>query len=125
MAEQYIPHLAVPLQVINGQFVTVEQDTDDEVAQCVRNICAFERGFRIEDPDFGINDPTFTTMPIDTEDISTALETYEDRAQVDIYQEIAPDGTVNVRLEVTIPTSEDSSDENVSLSGTGGGSGGA
>jgi len=112
-----IPHLAVPLQVINGAFVTVEQDTDDEVAQCVRNICAFERGYRIEDPDFGIADPTFTTMPIDTADISEALDAYEDRAMVSIYQEIAPDGSVNIRLEVNIATSEDSSGENVSNSG--------
>jgi phage baseplate assembly protein W len=103
-----IPHLAVPFQVINGRWVTVEQDTDDEVAQCVRNICAFERGFRIEDPSFGINDPTFTTMPIDTDDIETALNEYEDRAQVEIFQEFLPDGQVNIRLEVTIPTSEDS-----------------
>jgi phage baseplate assembly protein W len=108
MASPNVPHLAVPLQVINGQFITVEQDTDDEVAQCVRNICAFERGYRIEDPDFGINDPTFTIMPIDTEDISRALAAYEDRAQVAIFQEFGPDGSVEVRLEVTIPTSEDS-----------------
>jgi phage baseplate assembly protein W len=102
-----IPHLSVPFQVLNGQWVTVEQDTDEEVAQCVRNICAFERGFRIEDPDFGINDPTFTVMPIDTEDISQALATYEDRALVDIFQEFHPDGSVRVRMEVHIPTSED------------------
>jgi phage baseplate assembly protein W len=105
----HIPHLMVPFQVINGQFVTVEQDTDDEVAQCVQNICAFERGYRVEDPDFGIRDPTFTIMPIDTEDISRALSTYEDRPVVDIFQEFLPDGTVHVRLEVRIPTSEDSS----------------
>jgi len=106
-----IPHLSVPFQVISGQFVTVEQDTDDEAAQCVRNILAFERGFRVEDPDFGINDPTFTTMPIDTEDISRTLAVYEDRPVVDIFQEFLPDGTVHVRLEVRIPTSEDSSQE--------------
>lgn len=104
-----IPHLSVPFQVIHGQFVTVEQDTDDEVAQCVRNICVYERGFRLEDPDFGIEDPTFTTMPIDTEDIARAVAAYEDRAQVDIYQQFQPDGSVSVRLEVRIPTSEDSS----------------
>lgn len=104
-----IPHLAMPLQVVSGQWVTVEQDTDDEVAHCVKNICAFERGYRIEDPGFGIEDPTFTTMPIDTEDISNALEEYEDRAQVAIYQEFTPAGEANIRLEVTIPTSDDSS----------------
>jgi phage baseplate assembly protein W len=116
MASPNVPHLAIPFQVINGQWVTVEQDTDDEVAQCVRNICAFERGYRNEDPDFGIDDPTFTTMPIDTEDIARALERYEDRARVEIFQTIAPDGSVEVRLEVTIATSEDSSSDYISNS---------
>lgn len=112
-----IPHLAMPFQVINGQWVTVEQDTDDEVAHCVKNICAFERGYRIEDPDFGIDDPTFTVMPIDTEDIDSTLAVYEDRAQVDIYQEFTPAGDVNIRLEVTIPTSEDSSEVDATSGG--------
>lgn len=102
-----IPHLAMPLQVVGSQWLYTEQDTDEEVAQCVRNICAFQRGFRVEDPTFGIEDPTFTTMPIDTADIAGALEEYEERASVAIYQEITPDGRVSVRLEVTVPTSEE------------------
>lgn len=102
-----VPHLAVPLRVQNGQWEYVEQDTEDEVAQCVRNICMFERGYRVEDPDFGIADPTFTIMPIDTSDISAAIEEYEDRAEVDIYQQISEDGRASIRLEVRIPTSEE------------------
>jgi phage baseplate assembly protein W len=109
MAE--IPHLAVPLQFANKNWVVVEQDTEEEVAQCVRNICAFERGYRVEDPDFGIVDPTFTTMPIDAGDIAQALEDYEERAQVDIFQEITPDGRVSIRLEVQVPTSEEATNE--------------
>jgi phage baseplate assembly protein W len=106
-----IPHLAVPLRYEYGQYVQVEQDTEEEVAQCVRNICAFERGYRVEDPDFGITDPTFQTMPIDTADIAQALDDYEERAEVEIFQEITPDGSVSVRLEVRVPTSEEAIDE--------------
>ena len=102
-----IPHLAMPLRVVNGRWVTVEQDSEDEVAHCVRNICAFERGYRVEDPSFGIADPTFTTLPIDTSDIAQALEEYEERARVRIFQEITPDGRASVRLEVDVPTSEE------------------
>src|SRR5262245_38101144 len=98
----------MPLRVtVNGQWVVVEQDTESEVADCVRNICAFERGYRVEDPNFGINDPTFTTMPIDVADIASALNEYEERASVQIFQEITSDGQVSVRLEVTVPTAED------------------
>ena len=106
-----IPHLAMPLRFVNGQWAVVEQDTEDEVAQCVRNILAFERGYRVEDPDFGIRDPTFQTMPIDTDDISQALDEYEERAQVAIFQELSPDGSVSIRLEVSVPTSEEATDE--------------
>lgn len=102
-----IPHLAIPLRFNGGQWVVVEQDSEEEVAQCVQTVCAFERGYRIEDPDFGINDPTFTTMPIDTSDIARALEEYEERAEVDIFQEVAPDGSVYVRLEVSVPSSRE------------------
>ena len=80
----------MPLRITNGRWELVEQDTEEEVAQCVRNICAFERGYRVEHPDFGINDPSFTTMPIDTNDIAQALAEYEERAVVDIYQESHP-----------------------------------
>lgn len=107
LVPEFIPHLAMPLRVVSGRWVTVEQDSEDEVAQCVRNICAFERGYRVEDPAFGIQDPTFTTMPIDVADISQALEEYEERAQVTIFQEITPDGRASVRLEVDVPTSEE------------------
>lgn len=106
-----IPHLAIPLRVADGAWAVVEQDTEDEVAQCVRNICAFERGYRVEDPDFGISDPSFQTMPIDTDDIGQALEDYEERAEVDIYQEIAADGRVTIQLEVRVPTSEEATSE--------------
>lgn len=102
-----IPHLAMPLRVQGTQWVVVEQDTEEEVAQCVANICAFERGYRIEDPDFGIVDPTFTIMPIDTTDIAAAVEEYEERAEVDIYQDISEDGRASIRLEVRVPTSEE------------------
>jgi len=102
-----IPHLATPIRIVNARYLTVEQDTDEEVAGCVRNIVAFERGYRVEDPAFGIRDPTFTTMPVDTADIAEALEMYEERAQVKIYQEITTDGQATISLEVSVPTSED------------------
>lgn len=102
-----IPHLAMPLQAVNGSWVLVEQDTEAEIAQCVRNICSFERGFRIEDPDFGIEDPTFTVMPIDTNDIVQAVEEYEQRAEVVVTQDVQPDGSVTVRLAVSVPTAEE------------------
>jgi phage baseplate assembly protein W len=97
----------MPLQVINGAWVLVEQDTEAEIAQCVRNICAFPRGFRMEDPDFGIDDPTFTVMPIDTDEIAQQVEQYEQRADIAVFQDTQPGGTVTVRLEVSVPTSEE------------------
>jgi phage baseplate assembly protein W len=107
----FIPHLAIPMRIVNGQYATRQQDTDPEAADCVRNILAFEKGSRIEDMDFGIEDPTFQTMPIDIDDIAQAIGDYEPRVDAEIETEDLPDGTEIVHISVTLPTSDESPEE--------------
>jgi hypothetical protein len=105
-----IPHLAWPIRFTDtGQYVTVQQDTDDEVAQCVGVLVSYLRGFRIERPDFGIFDPTFNVQPIDTSDIGKACAIFEARADVDLEEYDDPNdrGKTTVRLRVTVPTSDE------------------
>jgi hypothetical protein len=108
-----IPHLAWPIRHVNGKYVTVQQDTDTEVAACVGVIVSFRRGFRIEKLDFGILDPTFDTQPIDTTDLQQACTYFEPRANVDLeqWEEPLDPGHVNVRLRVTVPTSDELPEE--------------
>lgn len=106
-----LPHLSLPISIINGSYVTTEQDTDLEAAHCVQTITSFERGMRPEDPDFGISDPTFELQPIDTSDIYNAIAAYEPRVDAAITTTDQPDGSTVVNIKVTMPTSEDSTEE--------------
>lgn len=106
-----VPHIGLPISVIGDRtYATVQQDTNDEVACCVAAILGFPLGFREDDPDFGITDPTFATRPIDTEEIEQAVETYETRAQLRI-TESAVDGrdpfSASLSVEVHVFLSED------------------
>jgi hypothetical protein len=96
-----IPKLDFPLRIINSRFVVNEQDTNEDQATQVAVLCSFERGFRIEAPSFGINDPSFTNMPIDLDDLSEALAEYAPDAMVDVRQYNDSEGFTRVQLEVS------------------------
>lgn len=83
-----IPKLRVPLQMRNGRLALVEQDSQDNVAACVYALLATERGSRLEDPDFGVEDPTFATMPVDVDEWLEQIAAYEPRAEVQTAQEV-------------------------------------
>lgn len=102
-----LPHLALPLRVENGGFAFNEQDTDDEGATCVKAILSFAKDTRLEDPEFGIIDPTFDTQPIDTDDMRMAIKTYEPRVQFSIQTTDQPDGSTTVTVQVSMPTSDE------------------
>lgn len=73
------PHLKLPVQIIGGQYATVEQDSAQEIAQCVTAILRTPYGSRDDYPDLGLEDQTFLT-DLDLEEIRRQLETYEPRA---------------------------------------------
>ena len=84
-----IPHLKLPMKVFGGRYVTVEQDTTDEIMQCVKAVVSTVRGQREELPDFGLDiDLTFATQDIDLNRLESALSTWEPRASATL--EIMP-----------------------------------
>lgn len=101
-----VPHLAFPIRTSNGAYVCDRQDTNDEVITCVRNICAFEKGTRIERPDFGINDPTLKRMPIDVTDIARSISDWEPRASAELETIIDLEGVETLNIRVAVPYSE-------------------
>lgn len=103
----YIPHLALPIQLIGNSYSTRQQDTDAEAADCVKIILSFEKGQRFADLDFGIDDPTFETQPIDIDGIAKAIADYEPRVDAEINTVDLPNGSTTVSVLVTIPTSDD------------------
>jgi len=79
----------------------VEQDTLDEIADCVLAVLLCPLGFRVELPTFGFQDPTFTTGPVDAK---TPAELWEPRATVlvrehqDVFDELVRRATTTVRV---------------------------
>ena len=58
---------------------TNEQDSADEIFDCCRVIASYRKGDRIEDPEFGLRDQTFTTK-FDVNQLKTDLGSSEPRA---------------------------------------------
>lgn len=83
-----VPKLRVPLRLENGRLGICEQDSQENVAGCVYAVLAYERGSRLEDANFGVEDPTFGQMPLDVTEWLEQIRTYEPRAEVSTSQEI-------------------------------------
>lgn len=103
MPEPDIPKLKVPFEInpVTSRAELVEQDSLDEVSQCVTAIAATEIGSREEDPEFGIPDLTFTQNGPDPAAIREAVEEYEPRAEVFTDMELlGRAATVRARVNV-------------------------
>lgn len=87
-----LPHLAWPLRLdTTGALMEVEQDTLDDVRQCVRALLHTPRGSRPLAPDIGTEDLTFVSAA-ELEDVAldalaATLMEQEDRAIVAITAE--------------------------------------
>lgn len=88
MASPLVPKLRVPLRVENGRLGICEQDSQENVAACVYAILSYERGSRIEDSDFGVENPSFAQLPLDTDEWLEQIARYEPRAEVRTSQEV-------------------------------------
>jgi phage baseplate assembly protein W len=84
-----VPHFALPFRYINGSAVVNEQDSLDDIADCVYAICLTNPGDRSELPDFGITDPAFQELPLNTTVLQQQIEAWEPRVQLLI--DAAPD----------------------------------
>ena len=78
---------------------TVDQDSKDEIAQCVYAILATEPGTRTELPEFGFASQLFRQGGVDLEELRQAVEEWEPRAQILTESEF--EGLVQ-RVKVTI-----------------------
>ncbi len=102
-----LPHLAWPVRVDGSSYASIQQDTDDEVAATVAVLLSFRRGWRAEQPDFGITDPTFELTPINTAEIERQVGLYEPRAELEITLSDDGRGAQRVRIAATIAEEEE------------------
>jgi hypothetical protein len=77
-----LPHFSLPFRFVNPQAATTEQDSLDEIADCVFAVLICPVGFRVELPLFGLPDPTFSMPQPDLDQIAQAIETWEERASL-------------------------------------------
>jgi hypothetical protein len=99
-----VPHINWPIRVEGTGYATCQQDTDQEAAAAIAVLCSFERGTRAEQPDFGITDPTFQLMPVDTAELERQASVYEPRADLTIRIATEDPGGQRVTVGVRIAT---------------------
>lgn len=76
------PHFAVPFRAVGGRFAVNEQDTLDDVADCVEAALLTRVGERAEHPDYGTSDLTFQQRPLNLDALVREVETWEPRAHL-------------------------------------------
>jgi phage baseplate assembly protein W len=106
-----VPHLALPLRVVGDRYVSVQQDTLDELVTSVAAITLFPLGYRVERPDFGIVPMELDQRPLPVLDVEQAVEAFEPRATVNVTEtpyDPADPGAVRVRVAVSMASSEES-----------------
>ena len=88
-----IPHIALPFRFIGqgpGGVNCNEQDTLDEIYDCVQTIVRCPKGYRPELMEFGVDDQTFSERDeIDLDLLAQQIEDWEARAD-NLYSQ-APD----------------------------------
>lgn len=79
-----MPHIRFPLEVVNGRTQVVEQNSIEEVTQCVLACLSTPYGSRQDDPEYGIDAGLFSKQSIrqNIAPILAAVEEAEPRARL-------------------------------------------
>lgn len=80
-----IPHFSLPFRVERGQVAVTEQDSAEEIADCVEAVLRYRPGERDDEPEFGTPDQAFKTVV--GPELEAAVAEWEPRAEVDIDEE--------------------------------------
>lgn len=75
-----VPHFSLPLRLVAGQAVVVEQDSAEEVSDCVQAVLRYRRGYRLELPEFGLPDQAFLEGGPRASDVTDAVRRWAPRA---------------------------------------------
>lgn len=109
-----IPHIAFPLrQAADGTLAAVEQDSLDDVRQCVHVLLRTPLGARPLAPDTGVEDPTFS-QGVDPDELATRLagEDNEPRAELTITaRPVGATGDQQLRITVGLAGDIDQTSE--------------
>jgi len=103
-----VPHFSLPFRFGNPTAAVSEQDSLDEIADCVLAVLVCPAGFRVELPQFGLPDPTFAMPTPDLDEIREAIDTWEPRAAValDTYPDLLDELIARVEVDVQLRTED-------------------
>lgn len=104
MSHSLVPHLRLPLrvEVHTASLSTVEQDTLDEVAQCVEVVLATEPGTRLDLPQFGTPSYLFAQHPLDLAHAVNSIATWEPRGSTTLTTEAIDQLTLRLQAVVQV-----------------------
>lgn len=102
-----IPHFAVPFEIaVTGHgaptALVTEQDSPEEILDCVEVVLRYETGYRLEKPEFGTPDQTFAEPAPDTKRIFGAIDIWEPRAEPVITAEVDKFDSLISRVKVAL-----------------------
>lgn len=98
-----VPHLRVPVSLGGKRFATVEQDSIEEVEQCVEAVVRTPLGHRDIAPEFGIPDQAFDVNP---QALHDAIDECEPRADTTIEREDVEDLYTIIHLDTDLEGTE-------------------
>ena len=100
-----VPHFSYPFRFGAPDVATSEQDSLDEIADCVLVTLLCPQGYRVESPEFGLPDPTFGAG-VDLDVVRAVIETWEPRAAtlVDQRPDLIDELIARIEVDVTLRT---------------------
>src|SRR5215831_3748801 len=96
------PHFDLPFRLLSTGAAVAEQDTYDDVANCVECIVRTPYGFRDDAPEFGFPSVELLQQPVITSEIREVVDVQEPRAVIviterpDFYDQLIDRITVEV-----------------------------
>lgn len=96
------PHFDLPFR-FHPNVICVEQDTIEDVTNCVEILLRTDYGSRPEAPDIGVSDLTFNNQPINEDRLHDEIVASEPRAilliseRPDVFDEMIDRITIQVR----------------------------
>jgi phage baseplate assembly protein W len=96
------PHFDLPFRFSGKSVAVVEQDSYEDIANCVESILRTPQGYRDDEPDFGNPLDAFETIPVNTDIIADAIAVQEPRATVLLneYPDALDSLVDNIRVEI-------------------------
>ena len=106
MLQPLVPHFSFPMKYnpVNGTMTAVEQDSLDDIYNCVHATVRTRPGQRQMQPEFGVTDVTFMEQNIDLAEMKADVRRWEPRSTVvwDSRMDDIDSLVVNIRAEVGV-----------------------